>query len=181
MRHVRRSGRYLRVADPGWEDPLDGAYAARFGGRFNPPGSFPVCYLNRDLPTARANARHLLRQRLQGLPLFVDDLETTELPVLVGTDVGADDFVDVVTDEGCTELGLPVSYPLDASGEVIPWSVCRPIGLSAWDAGEAGIACRSAAEGTQRDGEELAWFQRDQRLAAVDRRRFEDWYGPIDW
>jgi len=45
MRTVERGGPYLRVADPGWEDPLDGSYAANRGGRWNPPESFAVVYL----------------------------------------------------------------------------------------------------------------------------------------
>jgi hypothetical protein len=169
------------VADPDWDEPLDGSYSARFGGRWNPPGSFPVCYLNRDLPTARANARHLLESRLAGLPFGVDDIDPEELPVLIDTDVANDDFVDVTTDHGCVTVGLPPTYPVDSSGAPIPWEVCQPIGRAAWDGGEPGVACRSAAETAPADGEELAWFQLDHLLEAAQRRAFLEWYGPIDW
>jgi RES domain len=178
---VRRGGRYLRVADPDWDEPLDGSYSARFGGRWNPPGSFAVCYLNRDLPTARANARHLLERRLTGLPFAVDDIDPDELPVLIGTDVDQSEFVDVVTDDGCGGAGLPHTYPHDDKGEVVSWAVCQAIGDTAWGDGRPGIACRSAAETAPADGEELAWFQRDRRLVVAERRSFAEWYGVVDW
>lgn len=181
MRSIRRRGRYLRIADPGWDDPLDGSYSARFGGRWNPPRSFPVCYLNRDLPTARANARHLLTRRLDGLPITVDDLDPEELPVLVDTDVPADRFVNVVTDAGCVAVGLPRTVPVGESGGPVGWEPCQEIGRQAWDAGHGGVAGRSAAQGAPPDGEELAWFQRDRRLQTLRRRSFDDWYGTVDW
>ena len=53
MSSVRRAGRYFRVADPDWDEPLEGSYSARLGGRWNPSGSFPVCYLNRDVRTVQ--------------------------------------------------------------------------------------------------------------------------------
>lgn len=182
MNLASRRGRYLRVADPGWHDPLDGAYSARHGGRWNPAGSFPVCYLNADIETARANARHLLDGRLTPIGLTADDLDPSELPMLVDTDVpDASDHGDVVSDEGCTAVGLPVTYPLDIAGLAIPWDRCQPIGSEAWDSGRAGIACRSAATGAPSAGEELAWFQRNSRLTEVRRRQFPQWYGTIDW
>jgi hypothetical protein len=181
MKVLRRCGRYLRVADPDWDEPLDGSYSARFGGRWNPPGSFPVCYLNGDLPTARANARHLLERRLAGLPFTVDDIDPDELPVLIETDVDDDEFVDVVTDDGCVAVGLPRTYPDDETGAQVSWGVCQPIGTAAWVDGRAGIGCRSAADTAPPEGEEMAWFQRDRRLEVAKRRTFVDWYGSIDW
>jgi hypothetical protein len=176
-----REGTYFRIADPGWDDPLDGSYSARYGGRWNSPGSFPVCYLNRDLPTARANARQLLGRRLEGLAITVDDLDPDELPVLIDTSIERDAFVDVVTDDGCVEAGLDKAYPLDRSGQPVPWEVCQSIGVQAWDRQQPGIACRSAADGAPADGEELAWFQRGTRLTVAAKRVFVDWFGPIDW
>lgn len=181
MTSVVRGGTYFRIADPDWDDPLDGAYSARFGGRWNPPGSFAVCYLNRDLSTARANARHLLERRLEGLPITVDDIDPDELPVLIDAVIEEEGFLDIVTDDGCLAVGLPATYPVDATGTGLPWTLCQPIGVSAWDQGQPGIACRSAAETAPPDGEELAWFQRARRLAVERRRTFDDWYGEIDW
>lgn len=181
MKRVGRGGTYFRVADPGWDDPLDGSYSQRFGGRWNPPRSFPVCYLNRDLSTARANARHLLEQRLAGLPVSVDDIDSHELPVLIDTTIDDDAFIDVVTDDGCRATGLAATYPLDEAGRPVPWTRCQPIGAAVWEDGEPGIACRSAAPLAPLAGEELAWFPRARRLEARRRRTFDDWYGEIDW
>ena len=172
MRHVRRRGRYLRVADPHWIDPLDGRYAAQHGGRWNAPGRFPVVYLTRGLPGARA----YVRKKFEGRPYGPELLAPTDAPVLVETDLPDDRYVDVVSAAGCQAVGLPKTYPLDVVGEPLPWSRCQPIGQRAWDAGELGIACRSALG--RAAGEELAWFQREGRARLPMRRRlpFEEWY-----
>ena len=173
FRTVRRGGRYLRVADPSWDDPLDGSYSKRLGGRWNAPGSYPVVYLNAGLTGARAN----VRRKLEGLPYGPEDLEPSAAPLLVITEVGTDEHVDVVTDEGCRAARLPASYPW-SDGELVPWTACQAIGQQAWDQGFPGIACRSAAPGTGRDDEELAWFERDRSLSVLEKRVFDDWFWP---
>lgn len=171
---LRRGGEYLRVADPAWSDPLDGAYAGRRGGRWNPPGSFPVVYLNRTLRVARANVRRLYA----GLPYGPEDLDPREAPVLVAARIPEDDLVDVVTDQGCRAAGLPAGYPLDGLAPV-PQARCQPLGVRARQDGWPGIACRSAAPGCGRVDEELAWFQRDDaHLTPEWRRGFDDWFWP---
>jgi hypothetical protein len=170
--HLVRVGRYLRVADPDWADPLDGSYAAVKGGRWNAEGSFPVVYLNRDVETARANVRRLLA----GQPFGIDDIEDNRRPALVHTDVPEAEHVDVVTDAGCTSVGLPASYPDELDGRPVEHPRCRPIGQDAWDAGEPGIACRSAAPSPWPAGEELAWFQRAELLEVVEVMPFERWF-----
>src|ERR1700728_896296 len=179
MRQIHRGGEYYRVADPGWANPLDGSWSMKFGGRWNPPGSFPTVYLNRDRATARANARFLLTKKLAGTFLTAEDLDPSELPVLVTTNVSDDNYVDVVSDQGCLDAGLPVSYPYDSSGDPLDHSQCQPIGLAAWAADELGVACRSAAEHAPSTAEELAHFDRPGRqLTAMDpAEAFEDWYG----
>jgi hypothetical protein len=155
----------------------------KFGGRWNAAGSFPVVYLNRDRPTARANARFLLTKKLVGSFLLAEDLDESELPVLVTTVVLDDEYVDVISDIGCTDADLPVTYPYDILGNAIEHSVCQPIGMDAWREGQFGIACRSAADDAPAGGEELAYFDRlGRRLAASEPiENFEDWYGFIDW
>lgn len=63
MRHIARGGRYVRVADTRWRDPLSGRHARREGGRWNPSGSFDVIYLNASRGVARAQVRHKLEPR----------------------------------------------------------------------------------------------------------------------
>ncbi len=172
MRTITRGGEYCRVADPSWTDPLTGQFAKERGRRWNPPGSFPVVYLNRDEAVARANVARLYA----GRPYGPEDFRRGSAPDLVTVQVEEEDYVDVVTDAGCEAAGLPRSYPLDAGGAVVPHAVCQPIGQTAWDAGIPGIACRSAAPGAPTDGEELAWFARGRRLLPQDVRKFADWF-----
>lgn len=182
MEVIDRDGEYYRVADPAWSEPLDGSYSMRFGGRWNAQGSFPVTYLNADLPTARANARRLLTDGLHGQPFGVEDLDRSELPVLVSTDLPERLYLDVVTRAGCVGNGLPPTYPGDGAGNIVTWTVCQKVGQEAWDADLPGIACRSAVTGAPSGGEELAWFDRGGVTIEVkETQAFEDWYGLIDW
>ncbi len=173
MRHVRRGGAYFRIADVEWGDPLNAAYSMAHGGRWNPPGSFPVLYLNRDVRTSRAN----LARKFAGRPYGPEMLDPAQAPVLIQTTVKETDVVDAVTDEGCVDLGLPITYPLDADGHEVGWACCQPIGRRAWDASESGIACRSAAT-HDRTSEELALFVRsgDPALPIDQRLVFDDWF-----
>ena len=174
FRHVRRSGRYLRVADPAWRRPLDATFAAERGGRWNPPGSFAVAYLCRTLAVARAN----VVLRFEGLPYGVLDLHPDRRPQLVATHVPPHRSVDVVTDLGCRSAGLPSSYPFDRGGARIEWARTQPLGATAHAAGERSIACRSAALPRGVSGEELAWFvrSRDDALRLEERGAFDDWF-----
>lgn len=172
MRHLRRGGRYLRVADPAWEEPLAGSYAARAGGRWNPPDSFAVVHLCRSIGVARANVYRLLADQ----PYGPEDLQPAAGPVLVATSVPDDRYVDAVTVRGLASLGLPRRYSRDARGQVVPRERREAIGQSAWDSGEPGIASRSAAPTAPLRGEELAWFERGDRLTAESVRAFERWF-----
>jgi len=174
FRHVTRGGPYVRVADPAWLRPLDPRFAQELGGRWNPPGSFPVVYLCATRDVARA----VVLRRFEGLPYGVIDLLPSRAPVLVESDVPEGQHVDVVNDAGCRAAGLPTTYPLDGRGRPIPWGRTRPVGEAAWEQGERGIACRSAATAKRERGEELAWFVRGSvdRLRATRRRAFEDWF-----
>jgi hypothetical protein len=155
------------VADPGWEDPLDGRFAAERGGRWNPPESFPVLYLCRSVEVARSN----VYRKLEGQPYGPEDLLPETGPVLVRATVPEDRYLNVVTDAGCRDAGLPRTYPLDSRRRIVPWRRCQPIGLRAWEGGLPGIAARSAAT----DGEELAYFGR-RRLRRGAVRPFAEWF-----
>jgi RES domain len=170
MRHVRRGGRYLRVADQGWSDPLSGAYSRAAGGRWNPPGAFDVVYLNANIAVARAQ----VRRKLAPLGIGPEDLDPITGPVLVATEVPTEAYVDAVSDPGLRSLGLSGAYPLDAAGAEVGHEICRPLGLKAHEAGEVGVAARSAAAWP---GEELAYFG-GSRLRVKERTSFADWFWP---
>jgi len=171
VRHIRRGGTYLRVADPAWEDPLSADHARARGGRWNPPDSFGVTYLNATVPAARAQVRDKLAAR----GIQPEDLEADQGPILVHMTLPTTEYVDAVTDAGLSALGLPETYPLDEQGVGIPHERCQPIGQRAWDAGEDGIACRSAADSAPAGSEELAFFAR-RALRADAVEDFADWY-----
>ena len=161
----------MRVADPRWKDPLDGRYAGRRGGRWNPPESFPVVYLCRSVEVARANVHRKLRSQ----PYGPEDLLREAAPVLVTVAVREDRYLNVVTGAGCAAVGLPRSYPRDGRGRIVPHGRCQPIGERAWERGLPGVAARSAAVPAESDGEELAFFGRRglRRRAISD---FESWF-----
>jgi hypothetical protein len=174
MRTIVRGGRYLRVADPDWEDPLDGRAAAIRGGRWNPPESFPVVYLCRTVAVARANVYRLLA----GQPYGPEDLRPGAGPVLVVTRAPERRYMNAVTDAGLAAVGLPRSFPRDGRGRIVPHRRCQPIGERAHERGLPGVAARSAAPTAPAGGEELAFFGRGRlrRGAIMD---FEEWFwGP---
>jgi RES domain len=172
VRHIRRGGAYLRVADPSWRNPLSGEYARGRGGRWNSPGAFPVVYLNASLRLARA----LVRSRLESRGIRPEDVLPEAGPVLVHTTIPEDDYVNVVTEAGLRSIGLPASYPLDGRGRIVPHRVCQPIGQLAWSDGERGIACRRATLDAPGCGdEELAYFDR-QPLIVDEVQSFADWF-----
>jgi hypothetical protein len=85
--------------------------------------------------------------------------------------VPEDRYLNVVTDAGCRDAGLPETYPRDARWRLIAHRRCQPIGLAAREAGLPGVAARSAVA----HGEELAYFGR-RRLRRGAVRPFEDWF-----
>jgi hypothetical protein len=172
-RHLGQGGRFSRVADPAWADPLDPSYARRQGGRWNPPQSFGVVYLCADMATARANVARLFA----GFPYGPEDLDPDRAPQLVEVDLPKESYVDAVSEAGLRSLKLLVSYPVEPDGKTVPHHICQPIGQRLYDAGELGIASRSAAPGAAH-GRELAWFAQPGRpaLATHSRRTFESWF-----
>lgn len=64
---------------------------------------------------------------------------------------------DAVTDDGLAALGLPNTYPRDATGEEITHEVCQLIGVAVKNDDLRGVRPRSAAT-TDGSGIEFAWF-----------------------
>jgi len=80
---------WLRIADPGWSDPLDPSFAATRGGRWNPPDSHATLYLNEDVVTARLN----MQLWASDWPYEPEDLRVEHAPVLVGAELPRDQSV----------------------------------------------------------------------------------------
>lgn len=85
---------------------------------------------------------------------------------------------DLTTAAGLIAVGLPTTYPLDASGHVAPNRQCQPVGAQVHGRGLQGIVVRCAAPLADGDDVELAWFaDHPVPLSSTDMRRpFHDWY-----
>lgn len=169
MKWVSRGGTYYRVCKPDWTDCADTSFSRIWGGRWNAPGEYGVLYLNRTLRMAALQAVENFRGEAHSL----FDLRPERRPQLQAFGVPEDEYVDAVTDEGLTSLGLPIDYP-----EGVGWERCQPMGRAAFEAGERGIGCRTACRGGgDPDHEELAWFDREGVPDAVgDRMTFDRWF-----
>jgi RES domain-containing protein len=144
---------FLRVAEPGWTDPLDPTFAAAAGGRWNPPGSWPTLYLNGDVATARMQVQRLT----EGAPYTMDDLDDDAYVLVTATLPAGQTCADAVTAAGLRRLGLPETYPLDGAGQEVGHDRCQATACQVREAKLRGVWCVAAAS---RDGEgrELAWF-----------------------
>lgn len=165
---------WWRVADRAWTDPLDASFAGRRGGRWNPPDSFPVLYLNEDRMTARRN----LLAFIADWPYEPEDLRDDTGPILVGCTLPSRQTVcDAYTDAGLRAAGLPATCPLDEAGWVVPHARCQPIGVQARAASLRGVHARSARS-SGGAGRELAWFPATTRSRArqVATLAYSEWF-----
>jgi len=152
---------WLRVADPDWPDPLDPSFAAVSGGRWDPPDSYPVLYLNADPATARQQLERLTA----GQPYTVDDLDDDAYTLVASRLPKSQRCADAVSRAGLKALGLPPGYPVDAAGEIVEQGTCQAIGEKVHEANLRGVWCISASM-PEPTGRELAWFPASSRSRA---------------
>jgi hypothetical protein len=169
---------WLRVAQPDWTKPLDPTYAQNFGGRWNPPRSFPTLYLNGDVVTARLQ----IERMCGGTPITPDDLADDAYVLVAATLPEAQLGADAVSVEGLISLGLPESYPLDGHGDSIPRETCGAIGAGLQQQGIRGVWSRSTCTDDGR-GKEFAWYSGTQNATAVwqDALQFGVWRYAETW
>ena len=169
MKHVKRGARYLRVCAPSSSEREGGSWSRAHGGRWNPKAEFGALYLSATIETARASAEKHVRD-LFGDAISIYDLAPKARPELHVLEVQEHRFVDAVTDAGIAELKLPKTFPRNSRH-----APCQDAARAAYEAGEAGIAARSAAYPT---GEELAIFERfiATLTALRERVEFPDWF-----
>ena len=165
---------WWRIADPAWRNPLDPGFAARRGGRWNPPGRFPTLYLNEDKVTARLNLRAFIAQ----WPYEPEDLREDTGPVLIGATLPRRQSVcDAHSRSGIQSAGLPSTYPLTKGGALVGHAECQMIGERAKSMGLHGVRAR-AAQVRDGAGRELAWFPATMRSVArlTGRLTFDAWF-----
>lgn len=165
---------WWRITDPAWKDPLDPTFAAKIGGRWNPPESFATLYFNEDKVTARMN----LRAFIADWPYEPEDLRSDNGPILVGATLPrAQDVCDIHTPSGVRGAGLPAAYPFDREGKLVSRAKCQPIGSRVKALGLRGVRARSA-QAKVGAGRDLAWFPATARSTAARRETlsFDEWY-----
>lgn len=157
------AGEGWRHLSPRYE-PLSGEGARLNGGRFNPPGSFPVIYLCRTRPCVVAELRHLGDRQAIGLEgllprvVYRYEIELTRV------------------------LDLTIHAIREAIGiapEVLAgpdWTACQELGAIAHALGAQGILSPSAT------GVDivLAVFVQHIGLAPLTPTLVEEWHHPSD-
>ena len=126
------------LADVGWRhqarafDPRSGEGARLSGGRFNPPGSFPVLYLCATRPCAVAELRRLAeRQGIGVANLLPRDLWRYELRI--------ERCLDLTVGEVLEVTGIEAAALTEPS-----WSRTQQLGAAAHDLGVQAIRSPSA-------------------------------------
>lgn len=158
------SGHAFRHQSPQYP-PLSGRGARIQGGRWNPPGSFPVLYLGLDQGVIVGEFRRLLDRQARSIA----DL----LPrVLYRYELRLSNLLDLRSDEALRMVGLSLSDV--RSDDLVP---CQRIGEAAHYGGREGLLAPSAAV----DGVVLALFtDRMEGGSSIVPERVGDWDAPTD-
>jgi len=129
------------------------------GGRFNPPGSFPVLYLCKSRSCAVAEVQYLGERQGTG----VEGL----LPrVLYRPEVSLDTVLDLTIDQVRAEVGLSLDVLTGPD-----WTTCQELGVTLHALGAQAINSRSATG----VGEVLAVFVQRIGLGHLEPRLVEEW------
>jgi len=115
-----------------WDDPLSGEGARIRGGRFNPPGSFPVLYLCTTRRCAAAELRHLGQRQVIGVAGLLPR-------VLYRYEISLDQVLDLTSPDALDHLGVTVEL-VNGTDLQLP----RQIGEAAHSMGAQGIRAPSA-------------------------------------
>ncbi|MGC9221706.1 MAG: RES family NAD+ phosphorylase [Solirubrobacteraceae bacterium] len=140
-------------------DPLSGEGARLHGGRFNPPGSFPVLYIGQSRPCAVAELKRLGERQAIG----VEGL----LPrVLHRYEIEFDRVLDLTDGEVRAQVGLGTDVLTGPD-----WTACQDLGVAAHALGANGINS-SSATGV---GDVLAVFVQHIGLGRLEPHLVEEW------
>jgi RES domain-containing protein len=152
------SGQGWRHLAPRYE-PLSGEGARLHGGRFNPPGSFPVLYLCQSRPCVVAELRRLGERQAIG----VEGL----LPrVLYRYEIALDRVLDLTDHDVRAQVGLG---PDVLTGP--DWIACQELGSTLHALGAQGVNSPSATG----VGEVLAVFVQHIGLGRLEPEPVEEW------
>ena len=132
---------WLRVAARNSVNPLDPAWAAMQGGRWNPPNACPTLCLTADVRTAQLRIERLC----EDMPFSPEDPSDDAYTLVLLRLPTPQRAADAVSAQGLAALGLPSSYPLGSDGKVIDRAECQEMGKHVRELRLNGVWCRSAA------------------------------------
>lgn len=116
-------------------DPLSGAGARQYGGRWNPPDIFATVYLGTPIEATvgeferLAESQGFTPERMLRVPYALHTVAVTDLPVL-----------DLRSPAALDRLGLTLDDIADED-----WTACQAIGHAAWFLGHGGVLAPSAS------------------------------------
>jgi len=145
---------------------MSGEGARLHGGRFNPPGSFPVLYICQSRPCAVAELKRLGERQAIG----VEGL----LPrVLYRYEIALDRILHLTNDEVRAQVGLGLDVLIGPD-----WTACQELGVAAHALGIKGISAPSASG----VGDILAVFVQYVGLGRLESESVEEWHslGQLD-
>jgi RES domain-containing protein len=152
------AGRGWRQLSPRY-DPLSGEGARIQGGRFNPPGSFPVLYICQTRPCAVAELERLgIRQAID-----VDGL----LPrALYRYEISLDAILNLTNNEVRARIGIGIDVLTGPDR-----TACQELGSAAHALGAQGISSLSATG----VGDVLAVFIQHVGIGRLEPHLIEEW------
>ncbi|MHB1518922.1 MAG: RES family NAD+ phosphorylase [Acidimicrobiales bacterium] len=141
-------------------DPLSGEGARIHGGRFNPPGNFPVLYVCQSRPCAVAE----LKRFGDRLSIGVEGL----LPrMLYRYEIVLDRILDLTNDEVRAQVGLGLDILTGPD-----WTACQELGSTVHALGAQGINLPSATG----VGDVLAVFVQHVGLGRLEPKLAAEWH-----
>jgi RES domain-containing protein len=143
-------------------DPLSGEGARLHGGRFNPPGSFPVLYVCQSRPCAVAELKRLGERQAIGVAGLLPR-------VLYRYEIELERVLDLTDGEVRAQIGLGANVLTGSD-----WTLCQALGVAAHARGANGISSPSATGA----GEVLAVFVQSIGHGRLEPHLVEEWRSP---
>lgn len=141
-------------------DPLSGEGARIHGGRFNPPGSFPVLYVCQSRPCAVAELKRFGDRQAIGVEGLLPRM-------LYRYEIALDRILDLTNDKVRAQVGLDLDVLTGPD-----WIACQELGRNLHALGAQGINSPSATG----VGDVLAVFVQHVGIGRLEPQVAEEWH-----